>query len=154
IKLWNVATGRATTVLETDAGTVLSVVYSPNGKTLASCNLDKVNLWDTGTCKSTATLQGHTKAVLCLAFSPDGMVQRSGACGGTVRIWDVAIGREKAVLWADFYVFSVAFTPNGKSLASVSSGDAVKLWSVATGQSIATLKGHTAHVVSLAFSPN
>jgi WD40 repeat protein len=59
---------------------------------------------------------------------------------------------------------SVAYSPDGKRLASGSgtydatkrawvSGE-VKLWDAQTGQEMRTLEGHTAQVVSLAFSPD
>ncbi|MCG9134117.1 PD40 domain-containing protein [Candidatus Poribacteria bacterium] len=52
-------------------------------------------------------------------------------------------------------VYSVAFSPvDNTLLASGSSDRTVKLWDVETQTNIATLKGHTTAVFSIAFSPN
>src|SRR5262249_1131840 len=42
--------------------------------------------------------QGHERTVNCVAFSPDGKFAASGGDDGTVRIWNVAGGREVACL--------------------------------------------------------
>jgi WD40 repeat protein len=50
-------------------------------------------------------------------------------------------------------VLSVALSSDGKMLAGCL-GKAIKLWDVATGKELATLKGHTSLVRSVAFSPD
>ncbi len=132
---------------------VMSVAYSPDGKTLASGSYDNtIKFWDVKTGKERATLKGHTDAVNSVAYSPDGKTLASGSLDRTIKLWDVKTGKERATLKGHTSgVCSVAYSPDGKTLASC--GDNIKLWDVKTGKERATLKGHTAAVYSVAYSP-
>ena len=44
------------------------------------------------------TLAGHTERVMSVAFTSDGKTLASGSYDGTVRLWDVATGQERATL--------------------------------------------------------
>ena len=71
---------------------VMSVAYSPDGATLASCSWDKtVKLWDMATWTERATLKGHTDKVRFVAYSPDGRSLASIGSGAdqTIRLWDM-----------------------------------------------------------------
>ena len=68
--------------------TVLSVAFSPDGKTFASGSYDKtVKLWDAQTGQELATLKGHDDLVTSVAFSPDGKTLASGSEDKTVKLW-------------------------------------------------------------------
>ncbi len=134
---------------------VISVAFSPDGKTLASASGDStVKLWDVSTRQELATLNEHKDSVHSVAFSPDGKTLASASGDSTVKLWDVSTRQELATLNEHKdSVHSVAFSPDGKTLASASRDNTVKLWDVSTRQELATLKGHTA-VSSVAFSPD
>ena len=62
----------------------------------------------------------------------------------TIKLWDVATGKEQATLKGHTdSCMSVAFSPDGKTLASGSGDKTIKLWDVATGKDTAPLEGHT-----------
>lgn len=48
--------------------------------------------------KLRATLGGHTDVVLSVAFSPNSKTVASGSSDRTVKMWDLATGKERATL--------------------------------------------------------
>ena len=68
---------------------VTSLVFSPDGKTLANGNLDgTIHFWDTRTLQIKSTFSGYS-GLNSLAFSPDGRTLASGSSDGTILIWEL-----------------------------------------------------------------
>jgi WD40 repeat protein len=69
---------------------VWSVVFSPDGKILASGSSDNtIRLWGVVSQKQIGLLQGHTGDVCSVAFSPGGKWLASGSSDGTILLWEV-----------------------------------------------------------------
>lgn len=98
---------------------------------------------------------GHTGLILCVAFSPDGRRMVTGSEDTTLRLWEVATGREVRPLEGHTQeVLSVAFSPDGKQIVSGSTDRTVRLWEVTSGRQLRLFEGHTERVSGVAFSPD
>ncbi len=129
---------------------VFSVVFSPDGKTLASASGDKtIKLWNRETGKEITTLRGHSSWVTSVVFSPDGKTLASASGDNTIKLWNWETGKEITTLRGHSdLVSSVVFSPDGKILASASFDKTIKLWNLniddLLAQGCSWLKGYLA----------
>jgi WD40 repeat protein len=117
----------------------LSVVFSSDGKRIASASTDKtLKLWDAMTGRELATLNGHEDTVYCCCFSPDGSQIVSASEDQTVKLWDAATGRELATLGNDDRVLACAFSPDARRI--ISNGVVLSVWDVQQRRLLARLE--------------
>ncbi|MEL7357908.1 MAG: caspase family protein [Cyanobacteria bacterium J06560_6] len=147
-----------------------SVVFSPDGNTIASASEDSsVKLWHAQTGELLTTLAHHA-GVVSIDYSGDGQTLATASADDSVQLWDAQTGKllkTIAVESADsgyFTVNSVATSPDGKLLATGSADNTVKLWDVASGELLYDIgnlyspgdfiEGHQGAVWQVAFSPD
>jgi dipeptidyl aminopeptidase/acylaminoacyl peptidase len=97
----------------------------------------------------------HGRAVSAIAISPNGKLLASGGWDNTIRIWDLATGKEVQELRGHRKeVECVAFAPDGKTIASGAWDATVRLWDVATGKELKEIGQHPDGILTLAYSPD
>lgn len=158
VKLWDVATGRERakliTINEPGPRGEHDLIFSPNGKILATHENYDLRLWDVASANQRQIL----RRVAYFKFSPDGKRLVTGMAF-TSKLWDMAARKQLAVFPESH---QAVFTPDGKTLATVNKEVAdgktvdgiVKLWDAATGRLLDTLKlkGQAKEHISVAFS--
>jgi WD40 repeat protein len=105
---------------------------------------------------STTFFEGHEQIVQSVTFSPDGLLLASGSDDKTIRLWEMASGKQLAVIRG--HETGIQVLSFSRDSAWLSSGDAngeVRLWDATTGKSIGKpMRGSSAAVSSLAFNPD
>jgi WD40 repeat protein len=110
---------------------ITKVVFSPDGKVVASGSKDKtIRLWDVNNGKTIHLLQGHEDEISDVLFSPSGkIVATSSENNEPVRLWNVITGTlmQSIQNHADS-VLDMAFSPDGKIFVTASADKTIKVW--------------------------
>jgi WD40 repeat protein len=141
MRLWDVAQQKELTPPQMVTENALPMSVDPKSLTLTSAtpavtndgavqaqmNGEEVKLTEHATGKVLHLLKGN-KGASRLAFSPDGKTLAVGMPDGTIRLWNVAAGRQLLAIQAHTGgVTGLAFHADGRVLAS-SSDTEIRLW--------------------------
>jgi WD40 repeat protein len=106
-----------------------ALAVSPDGERLAAADDWDVKLYNLARHRELGTLKGHKGAVVALAWGPDGRTLASGSWDRSVRFWDPAQGRVRAVLpWPIGKVGAVACSPDGLRMAASGDEGTLLVW--------------------------
>jgi eukaryotic-like serine/threonine-protein kinase len=138
-----------------DIGNTWTLVFSPDGKRIATGGEDGVTrLWDISTGTLTAECRGHKRKVFSAAFRADGLRLATASADGTVRQWDTTTGREVESPYDRHTgeVLTAKYSSDGESIASGGTDRTVRVWRAATREDRSVLQGHVGDVSDLAFT--
>ena len=137
LSIWDAQSGKEVAVMPEDpehiehTGVISSLVFSPDGKTLATASLDhSIRLWDFAARQLRTTLQGHLNEVWAVAFSPDGGSVASGAKDGAVKLWPTRAQPKDDGIPGSWQ--PLAFSRDSRTLAALSREGAVAFLNLAT----------------------
>lgn len=132
VKVWDIHSGEKIVILE-HSDALLSIAYTPDGKTLATGSESMIRLYKTAPVEHILTLQSEKHGIIgsALAFSPDSQTLVSGSGSGDLLLWDTHTGELKRTFHGHKLSASyLAFTPDGSTLVSVSHDGTALLWDV------------------------
>ncbi len=131
------------------------LVFSPNGKWLASARGNEIKIWDAATAKEAQTLRGHSLPVTRLAFNEDSKRLASASRDETVRIWNPQRSDALAVYRGHVgTVAGVSFCRGDGIIASTGQDHTVRLWSASAEQGPRDISGVNALMGSIGVSPD
>jgi WD40 repeat protein len=142
-------------------GKVREVRYSADGKLLASAGVDPkggtVKLWEAADdFRELRTLRGHQGGVFGLCFLGKSRALVSAGEDKTIVFWDADTGKKLHVIDGahDELIADLAATRDGSVVFSASHDHTVKAWDTKTYRRLATFRGHTNGLITLAVSPD
>ncbi len=123
-----------------------TVVVSPSGRLIAVAgDTGAIQIWAVEESRAITELSGHVNGVNALQFSADETRLVSGGDDRSLRVWDLATGRELASVKCLYAVQCLDWSPNGQTLvAGTGTSDEVHgmayAWEVASNAESVALK--------------
>ncbi|MEI8258251.1 MAG: WD40 repeat domain-containing protein, partial [Deltaproteobacteria bacterium] len=160
VRLWDPGGGTLRTTLSGHRGGVATVTWSPDGATLASGGDDgTIGLWDvrTGTRRSTLTCASANVPSVVWAAGGATALSLCGREAVLTRLWDAHSGRVRAEFVNEEADCSLGawLSPDGGTIAVTEDcSSSAQLWDARTGTVRATLRGHTAGIWTVGWSPD
>ena len=134
VRVWEVATGKELRRLDGHQGWVFAVVFSSDGRLLASGDggdEPTIRVWHAASGREVRRFRVPPRGTHYLNFSTDGKTLASTGRDQTIRLWELATGQERARLrGTDYAISGVAFSPAGRMLVSGSQDSTALIWDV------------------------
>jgi WD40 repeat protein len=136
VRVFDTDSGKQVTQLVGHAGYVGAVMFSPDGKLIATGGDDgTARVWEARTGNQVLELRGHRAPVTGVVFSLDGQSLFTTSKDGTVRSWDVA-GAPRT-----FPGVASAISANGGYATAVGRTGDITVWRLDDGSRVARIHG-------------
>src|SRR5262249_34784133 len=157
--LWEADTGKDVRTLPGHNSYLLTVAFSPDGKSLASGGIDRqIYVHDLTTGKLSAKFPSHQIQINCVTYSPDGRWLASVGGDAWVFIWNADMKPNSAPQPVARFsahqgsINCIVFSPDSKSFATCGVDNLAKIHDVATGTERQVFRGHGGSVTCLTFT--
>lgn len=153
-RVWDMATGRATAVLDRARDKVSIARFDPAGERVAVGSYDHTLTIYRRTGESLVSI-AHANYVQSVGFAPAGDRIVTTASEDTVaHVWNAATGAGVLALPHDRPAKSAVFDPRGARIATTSLDSTIRIWDAATGKLLHRLVGHHGPVARIVYSPD
>ena len=153
IRMYDGNTTKTTTL--TRKSRYFAPAFSPDGKSIIAGS--DTSLFEFSILTKAGYTTGTTDGeILSIDISTDGRKVVTGTRNGKTILWDRANGYNKEVLLEENknQIYAVAFNNYGNLLASGNLQGALKIWDLRDKRLIYNLRGHSARITDIKFSPD
>lgn len=142
-------------VLPGHSAEVTVVSYSPDGRRIATSNLNQLRIWDAESGKLMLTPMCLMTNFTSVAYSPNGRRIVTGGKDGTAQVLDAQSGELLNTLQGHFSpVTSASYSPDGRCIVTSSEDQTARVWDARSRRVLTTLQGHSSFVSSASYSPD
>ncbi len=133
VRIWNAENGVQIRLFEGHADAVNSVVFSPDGKSIASCSSYSTALvWNAADGKITTSFEERTGVFKTVSFSSDGkhIIVSGSSSREVIRIWDTKNAKQTTIFkgYTTSLITCVAFSPDGQHILCGTYSGTLHIW--------------------------
>ena len=137
-RILDATSGRRLSKTAAKGGWVSAMVFSPDGRRLATARgsgLDVLNVTTGRRQLTVSTRSPRHSAITCMAFSPDGSrLAIAEDVDDAAWVWDAYTGQQQLQLLHAQHVSGVTFSPDGQQLATSADDGTVRIWDARIGR--------------------
>ena len=123
---------------------LFGVAWSPNGDRLAAAvSVREIVIWDANTGRRLRQLPRHSTELTCVlrGVLTEKNLAATGYEPGTITIWDVDTGEERAVFTSGQFNYCLSWSPDSRQLAVGTYMGNTFVWDVTSGEKLLSLSG-------------